>query len=189
MILILLLLVFSSCSSLKQPKQGPFIGYELVEMTLNEFDHFAGEIGYNFDSVNQLRIIRMDVSLQERHLESDEATAITGTGVHGKFKGWELSYDRYLFGGNFFWSLNTGKFDFNYYHNELDESSENNSATFGTGFGFTDSNFLKVEGLYLSFSYPVRILVNKIEEKKLGGAKVNSLNYLDNIWFFLGYKF
>lgn len=186
---ILILLLTTACSNVKRPAPGAFVGYELVEMSLNEFDEFAGEVGYNFDSVNQVRLIRMNVDLKERHLSSDEASAVTGSGVSGSFTGWEVSYDRYLFDSNFFVSLNAGEYEFNYVHNTLNETSETKSITLGSGFGYTDNNFLDTDGLYLTFSYPIRMLFNKVEEKELGSATVNELNTLDNIWFFIGYKF
>ncbi|MDE8602708.1 hypothetical protein M3I01_007190 [Marinomonas sp. RSW2] len=188
-LMVFILLSTTACSNLKRPNPGPFVGYELVEMGLNEFDEFAGEVGYNFDSVNQVRLVRMDVNLKERHLKSDEASAVTGSGVTGSFEGWEISYDRYLFDGNFFVSLNAGEYEFDYYHKNLNEMSENKSITLGAGLGYTDSNFLDVEGLYLRFSYPIRFLVDKVDEKQLGSATVNELKTLDNVWFFLGYAF
>ena len=184
-----LFLFILSCSTIKAPKPGVFVGYELVEMSLNEFDEFAGEVGYNFDSINQIRLIRMQVNLKERHLEGDEASAVTGSGVSGEFNGWELSYDRYLFGGNYFLSLNTGQYEFNYKHTDLPLKSENDSRSYGIGFGHTDNDLFGVQGLYLTFSYSLRMLVDKVDKKILGSATVNELKSLDNIWFFLGYKF
>jgi hypothetical protein len=44
------------------------IGYETLEMTMNEFHYFAGEVGYKLDERSQLRGVVAEVSLSEQHL-------------------------------------------------------------------------------------------------------------------------
>ena len=63
-----------------------FVGYETLEMAMNKFQYFAGEIGYRFDKKNQVRLSIMEVKLTERHLSSKyEAAAIDGKNVEGYF--------------------------------------------------------------------------------------------------------
>ena len=74
-----------------------FFGYETLEMTMNKFQNFAGEVGYRFDDKNQLRLMIGEVNLTERHLSSKwEAAAVDGDNVEGYFRIYELYYDRYF---------------------------------------------------------------------------------------------
>lgn len=186
---ILYTLLFPSQSLANESKTGLFLGYELIEMGLNDFNNFAGELGFRLNTNSQVRFIRMDVVLQERHLKGDEATAVTGPNISGEFKGWEFSYDHFFFDNGFYLSLNWGKFDFNFSHTSLGESYNNSSFTVGTGVGYFEENFLGTESLYFNFSYPIRTMFSHIAQKNLGSSSVNELKTLDNFWMFLGYRF
>ena len=74
-----------------------FIGYEAMEMTMNKFQNFAGEVGYRFNDKNQIRLMIGEVKLTERHLSSSwEAAAVDGENVEGYFRIYELYYDRFF---------------------------------------------------------------------------------------------
>jgi hypothetical protein len=51
--------------------KGIFIGYETLEMVMNKFQYFAGEVGYRFNTEHQMRLMIGVVKLTERHLSSD----------------------------------------------------------------------------------------------------------------------
>ena len=170
-------------------KEGAFIGYELNEMVLNEFNKFAGEVGYRFRTEDQFRLSYMDVVLTERHLSGSEASAVDGDNVEGKFQGWELSYDKFIGLSNCYLSLNAGHFRHLYQHTLLDEQVDFESNSVGIGFGYFDSNHLGVDGLTLNISVPIRKYLNPQDKTYLGNTKINEHSVINNFWLFIGYSF
>ena len=79
----LYLLAFSPISS----ASSVFVAYEFGEMAFNDFKNFAGEIGYNFDNKHSVRVSYINVALSERHLSSNEASAVDGENVEGLWRG------------------------------------------------------------------------------------------------------
>ena len=166
-----------------------FVGYETLEMAMNKFQNFAGELGYRIDDKNQIRFTIMEVKLTERHLSSKyEAAAIDGKNVEGYFRGYEAHYDRF-FSKHWYVSANIGYYNDSYEHTILDEVIENKTLTIGSGIGYMRSNLFGVEHLYLNFSVPVRFYFNKLDETKLGETTVRTHLIVNNIWLFVGYEF
>lgn len=174
----------------QQGKTGWFAGYELLEMTMNEFRNFAGEIGYRANQDDQFRLVYMDVRLTERHLSSKtESAAVDGDDVEGTFRLYELNYDNYFDGSNWYWSLSAGYERSVYQHTELDERAVLESNAVGAGFGYLTSNFLWIEGLLFNFSVPFRYYFEPLEETKLGDTTIREHRIVNNIWVFVGFHF
>jgi hypothetical protein len=160
--------------------RGFFVGYETLEMAMNEFTNFAGEVGYRLDEKSRVRLTIMEVSLTERHLSSSwEAAAVDGSDVEGYFRGYEMHYDRF-FKRRFYVSANIGYYNDLYEHTKLDEEVENTSVTLGSGLGFQQSQLFGVDHLYLNFSIPVRFYFSKLEETKLGDTKIREHIVVNN---------
>jgi hypothetical protein len=180
----------ASTAIAQRSKTGLFVGYELLEMSMNEFRNFAGEVGYRFNQDDQLRFVYMDVQLTERHLSSEaEATAVDGDNVEGTFLLYEISYDNYFGSSNWYWSLSAGHENTVYRHTELDEEAELDSASIGAGVGYLTSNFFWVDGLLFNFSIPVRYYLDPLKETKLGDTTIREHTVVNNIWVFVGYHF
>ena len=169
--------------------RGYFVAYESLEMSMNNFKNFAGEIGYRFNQKNQLRMTIMEVKLTERHLSSGwEATAVDGKNVEGYLRGYEMHYDRF-FSKHWYVSANLGYYDDTYNHTKLDEGLENKTVTLGTGIGYTHNHLFGIKHFYLNLSIPVRYYFNPIEKTKLGETTIRPHVVVNNMWLFFGYKF
>ncbi|MCI0555590.1 MAG: hypothetical protein L0287_31990 [Anaerolineae bacterium] len=171
------------------PERGYFGAYETLEMAMNNFKYFAGEIGYRFNQKNQMRMTILEVKLTERHLSSGwEAAAVDGNDVEGYFRGYEINFDRF-FSKHWYVSANLGYRSDEYNHTLLDESLENKTMTIGTGIGYTRNHLFGIKHFYLNFSMPVRYCFNHLDETKLGETTIRPHIVVNNIWLFLGYKF
>ncbi|MFC1481320.1 hypothetical protein ACFL6E_03630 [Candidatus Neomarinimicrobiota bacterium] len=188
--LLFVLILFMSVKISAQNDEGrPFMGYETMEMSMNKFKYFAGEVGFQFDIKNIVRLTIMEVKLTERHLSSKyEAGAIEGDRVEGYLRGYELYYDRF-FSNHWYYSLTMGYYYNFYEHMDLGEKLENDTMTIGSGVGYRRTNLFKVEHLYLNFSIPIRYHFSKIDETQLGETTVRPHVIINNIWLFLGYSF
>jgi hypothetical protein len=168
-----------------------FIGYETMEMAMNKFQNFAGEIGYRLNDKNQIRLMIGEVNLTERHLSSSwEAAAIDGENVEGYFRIYELYYDRY-FGKrkNFYYSGSIAYVKDEYNHLISDNRIENETATAGFSIGYKKENLFGIKHLYLNASIPFRYYFNDIPETQWGETKVVEHKFVNNIWLFIGYHF
>jgi len=168
-----------------------FIGYESLEMIMNKFQNFAGEIGYRFDDKHQLRLMIGEVKLTERHLSSKwEAVAVDGDNVEGYFRIYELYYDRY-FGKrkNFYLSGNIAYVHDKYDHLISDNFIDNKSMTAGFSVGYKKENLFKLNGLYINASMPFRYYFNDIPETQWGETKILAHKFVNNLWLFVGYHF
>jgi Protein of unknown function, DUF481 len=167
-----------------------FAGYEILEMSMNNFKNFAGEIGYRFDSNNEVRLVIMDVNLTERHLSNKyQAHATDNKGnVKGFFKRYEVNYDRF-FSQHWYYMANVGWSHDHYQHVLLDENVDNKTTTIGSGIGYKYTNPLGINHLYVNLSYPVRYFFHPIRETKLGDTTVRKHIIVDNLWLFIGYEF
>jgi hypothetical protein len=168
-----------------------FFGYETLEMTMNKFQNFAGEVGYRFDDKNQLRLMIGEVNLTERHLSSKwEAAAVDGDNVEGYFRIYELYYDRY-FGKrkNWYYSGSVAYVRDKYDHLISDNSIDNETATIGGSIGYRKENLFGVKHLYINAAIPFRYYFNSIPETQWGETKVLPHKFVNNIWLFIGYHF
>lgn len=168
-----------------------FIGYETLEMAMNKFQNFAGEIGYRINPKNQVRLMIGEVNLTERHLSSDwEAVAIDGDNVEGYFRIYELSYDRF-FGKrkNWHYSGSVAYVNDKYDHLISDNKINNHSPTIGVGIGFQKMDLFGIKHLYINAAMPFRFYFNDIPEQQWGDTTVREHKFVNNIWFFVGYNF
>jgi len=188
--IIILLTLLSVPQAFAENDRRFFAGYELFEMSMNNFKNFAGEVGYKLDDNSEAKLVVMNVSLTERHLSNKyEAHATDNKGnVDGRFKGYELSYDRF-FTQRWYYMVSAGWFHYYYQHTILGSSTETKSLALGTGIGYKYPNLLGVENLYLNFSYPVRYYFNPLKETKLGNTLVHEHKLVNNLWLFIGYTF
>jgi len=188
-----LLLAFLSGSLYAQTnnRSSFFIGYETLEMTMNKFQNFAGEVGYRFNSRNQIRFMIGEVKLTERHLSSSwEAAAVDGENVEGYFRIYELYYDRY-FGKkkNFYYSGSIAYVRDQYKHLISSNEIDSQTATVGFAVGYRKEHLFGVKHLYLNASLPFRFYFNDIPETQWGETVVVEHKFVNNIWFFIGYHF
>ncbi len=168
-----------------------FIGYETLEMAMNKFQNFAGEVGYRIDDKNQIRLMIGEVNLTEAHLSSSwQAVAVDGDNVSGYFRIYELNYDRF-FGKrkNWYYSGSVAYVHDKYDHLISDNMIDNKSATVGVGFGYQKMNLFGVKHLYLNAAFPFRYYFNDIPRQQWGETKILEHKFVNNIWFFIGYHF
>lgn len=166
-----------------------FVTLELFELTMNDFQNFAGEIGHRFNDRYQARLSIMDIHLTERHLRSAEAAAIDGKNVEGEFRGYEVNLDRY-FTQNWYASLNAGYYTDIYQHQILmDQRIKNETFTIGTGVGYLKQNLFGLKNAYVNFNVPLRYYFNSIDETTLGETTVREHLIVNNFWLFLGIHF
>ena len=171
------------------PEGGHFGAYETLEMGMNNFKYFAGEIGYRFNQKYQVRMTIMEVKLTERHLSSGwGAAAVDGNDVEGYFRGYEMHFDRFI-SKHWYVGANLGYYNDEYSHTVLDESLENKTLTAGIGIGYTRNHLFGIKHLYLNLAMPVRYYFNHIAETKLGETTIKPHIVVNNLWLFLGYKF
>ena len=144
-LIICFILLFSVNVFAQTYEKGIFIGYETLEMAMNNFQYFAGEIGYRFNAENQLRLTIMEVKMTERHLSNKyEAVAVEGKNVKGYFRGYEVHYD-WFFLSPVYVSANIGYYNNTYEHTILDEKVRNETLTLGSGLGYRRSNLRDVD--------------------------------------------
>lgn len=175
----------------EQKSQGFFIGYETLEMAMNKFQYFAGEIGYRLNDKHQLRLMIGEVNLTERHLSSKwEAVAVDGENVEGYFRIYELYYDHY-FGKrkNFYYSASTSYVRDKYSHLISDNKIDHESATVGFSIGYRKEHLFGIKQLYLNASVPFRYYFNGIPETQWGETRILPHKFVNNIWFFIGFYF
>ncbi len=193
MIRLIVLFLLTACYANAQEEQTKkfFIGYETLEMTMNEFQNFAGEVGYRINPKNQIRLAIGEIKLTERHLSSDwEAAAVDGDDVEGYFRIYELNYDRF-FGKRklFYFSGSAGYVNDKYEHLISDRSINNHTATVGLGVGFQKMNLFGIKHLYINASIPFRYYFNDIPEQQWDETTIEKHKFVNNLWFFVGYNF
>lgn len=168
-----------------------FIGYETLEMAMNRFQNFAGEVGYRIDDKNQIRLMVGEVKLTERHLSSSwEAAAVDGKNVEGYLRIYELYYDRY-FGKQKTWyySGSMGYVRDKYTHLISIKNIDNETATIGFSVGYRKENLFGIQHLYLNAAIPFRYYFNDIPETQWDETKILAHKFVNNIWLFIGYHF
>lgn len=167
-----------------------FVGYELLEMSMNEFKYFAGEVGYRFNPKHQLSLSIGEIDMTERHLSSNEAAAVDGDNVEGYFRIYELTYSRF-FGKRKLWhyGANVGYVYDEYDHLISDNEIKNHTLTAGVNFGFQKMDIFKIKHLYLRVLIPIRYNFNSIPEQEWGETTIREHKFVPNTWLFLGYRF
>ncbi len=189
---IILLLLKTGCTNAQEEQTKKFfLGYETLEMTMNKFQNFAGEVGYRINPRHQVRLAIGEIKLTERHLSSDwEAAAVDGDNVEGYFRIYELNYDRF-FGKRklFYVSGSAGYVNDKYKHLISDRRIDNHTATVGLGVGFQKMNLFGIRHLYINASIPFRYYFNDIPEQQWGDTTIEKHQFVNNIWFFVGYGF
>lgn len=165
-----------------------FVGYELGQMAFNEFKHVAGEIGYSFENKQAVRIALFNVALSERHLSSDEASAVEGDNVEGLWRGVDLYYD-YPVSKNIFISPSIGYHDHEYTHSVLGTSVHHFSPSAGFALSYLGDDILGLEKLYWRFSLTFKHNFKEQEETILGDSIVKgaSSGFIPAIY--IGYEF
>lgn len=167
--------------------RGAFVAYEITEMAMNYFRHFAGEAGFRFGR-NQVRLSVVEVVVSERDLAGWWSAAVDGAGVEGYLRGYELHADRF-FKGNWYVSVNAGYYANEFKHVTLPERIWNETLTAGIGIGYSRANLFGIKRLHLDFTMPIRYYFDGIEETMLGEATVNTHKVVPNTWVFIGYRF
>ena len=188
---LIFVLFFNTVNAQEEDRSTFFIGYETLEMAMNKFQNFAGEVGYRFDDKNQIRLMIGEVNLTERHLSSKwEAVAVDGDNVEGYFRIYELYYDRY-FGKrkNWYYSGSAAYVRDKYKHLISDNRIDQETATVGFSIGYRKENLFGVKHLYINAAMPFRYYFNDIPETQWGETKILPHKYVNNIWFFVGYHF
>jgi hypothetical protein len=180
---------FSSQAQAFTDEKRVFMGYEALEMSMNRFRNFAGQLAYRLDSRHRARLSVMEVKLTERHLSSKwEAAAVDGNNVEGYLRGYEAHLDRF-FSKNWYVSGSVGYYEDTYQHTLSEALLENRTPTVGAGVGFLKRDLFGVKGLSLDASLPVRYYFNRIEKTKLGDATIRPHVVVNNLWLFVGLEF
>ncbi|MDN5204222.1 hypothetical protein QQ008_22710 [Fulvivirgaceae bacterium BMA10] len=168
-----------------------FAGYETLEMTMNNFKYFAGEIGYKINPRKQLRLVIGEVKLSEKHLTGKWRTAgVDGNNVEGYFRIYELSYDNFFdWKKNWYWSLSTGYVNDQYEHMIMNEMKiDNHSPTIGGGIGWQKRNLFGIKHLYVNIALPARFYLNPIQSREWGNTTIRHHFLVNNIWLFIGFN-
>lgn len=166
-----------------------FIAYELGEAVFNKFQSLSGEVGIRFRNNQMLRISHVNLSLTEQHLSSGFAGAVDGDNIKGKQFGFELLYDFPILFKDFHIGPSVGYYKREFQHTLLDESLEKSSLSVGGSLSYRETNIFKIKGLYYSFTLPIRINLNPIQETILGTSVITKNTFDNNIWLFIGYEF
>ncbi len=170
------------------PPRGGFVGYEVSEMAMNGFRHFAGEAGIRLNRRHQIRLTVMEVVVSERDLAGWWSAAVDGEGVAGYLRAYELSADRF-FHGNWYAGINAGYIANEFRHVTLDERIWHETVTAGVAVGYARANVFGVRRVHINFTMPARIYLDDIDETQLGQATVRAHRVVPNTWLFIGYWF
>ena len=169
-------------------ERGAFAAYEITEMGMNNFRHFAGEAGFRFGPKHQVRFSVMEVAVTERDLAGWWSAAVEGKGVRGYLRGYELHADRF-FRGHWYLSANAGYYANEFRHVTLPQRIWNETLTAGIGIGYSRANLFGIKHLQFDFTMPIRYYFDGIEKTRLGEATVNVHKVVPNSWVFIGYRF
>lgn len=169
-------------------ERGLVAAYELSEMSINGFRNFAGELRYRFEGRHQIRLSIMEVRVTERDLAGWWSAAVSGRGVKGYFRAYELHADRF-FKGHWYLSANAGYIANTFEHVTLPDRLTNRTPTAGLGIGYARSNLFGIRGLSVNVTNPVRYYFHEIKETKLGSATVRVHKIVPNTWIFVGLRF
>ena len=186
--ILLLLMGFSTIFAEKIDR--PFsASYEILEMSVNNFKYFSGDLGYQLDKNTKLRLAIMEVKLSERHLADDVwAQIVTGNNITGYMRGYELNIDYFAWKGLYFMA-NTGVIHMAFEHTQTKESYSNTTFALGSGFGYKYNLPFADERIYLNLSIPIRYFFNPVRETRLGTSTVNEITLAPSIWLFVGVEF
>lgn len=179
----------AAAPSLPRSSERAFgVAYEISEMSINGFRNFAGEMRYRFGERHQVRLSVMEVKVTERDLAGWWSAAVSGGGVKGYFRAYELHGDRFV-KGHWYLSANVGYIANTFEHVTLHDRVTNRTPTAGLGIGYARSNLFGVRGLSINITNPVRYYFHEIRETKLGAATVRAHKLVPNTWLFVGFEF
>lgn len=164
------------------------IGYDFGQMAANGFKHVAGEISYSFENEHALRIAVFNVALSERHLSSNEASAVDGNNVEGIWRGLDLYYD-YPVTKNIFVSPSLGYHDHKFTHTVLGTSVDQSRGTAAVALSYLDDGILGFENLYWRFSIAAKYDLTEQDEQILGDAIVSGDSLGIALALSIGYEF
>jgi hypothetical protein len=164
--------------------------YEILEMSANKFQYFAGDIAYRLDDTKQFRLVIMEVKLSEKHLADDAwSKVVDGPNVTGYMRGYEINLDYFLSGG-FYVMANIAYIHIDFKHLITQETYSDNTFSMGSGFGYKWNLPILNNRLFVNPSIPIRYFFNPIKETLLGGTtKVNATTIAPSVWLFIGYEF
>lgn len=165
-----------------------FVGYEFGQMVFNDFKNVAGEIGYSFENRHAVRIALFNVALSERHLSSDEASAVEGDNVKGLWHGVDLYYD-YPVTNNIFISPSIGHHDNEYTHTVLGTTVRQSSPSAGVTVSYLGNDILGIEQLYWRFSLAFRYNFKEEDDANLGDSIVRGDTSGFTPAIYIGYGF
>ena len=165
-----------------------FIGYETLEMSMNNFHNFAGTLGYRLNPKNQIRIVVMDVIRSEEHLASSwQSMGVDGPNVTGRFSTVDIYCE--WFYENWYYGLHAGYKNDQFQYLLGDQKINNHTMIAGPVLGYQKMNLFNVRHLFINFSMPFHYYFNPIHERKWGETKIREFKFTNNIWFFLGFNF
>lgn len=157
-------------------------------MILNEFKYFAGELTYSFENEHAFRMAVFNVALSERHLSSNEASAVEGENVKGLWHGVDFYYD-YPLTKNIFVSPSIGYHRNKYTHTVLGTSVSNSTGSAGFALSYLGEDVLGIEELYWRLSLTFNHSFNEQKEEVLGESIVQGGSFSFVPLIFVGYEF
>lgn len=188
-ILIILLLLSDSAQAQDSVRSRWSASYEILEMSVNNFRYFAGDIAYALNDHEQLRFVVMEVALSERHLADDVWSKIAeGPDLTGYMRGYEITLDHFVT-RRFYVMLNAAFIHLDFEHRQTKQQYRNDTFSLGTGFGYKWNLPILNERIFINPSIPIRYFFNPVEETIMGTSKINSIALAPSVWLFIGYEF
>ena len=129
-----------------------------------------------------------NVALSERHLSSDEASAVEGDNIEGLWRGADIYYD-YPITKNIFMSPSVGYHDSEYMHTILNTSVRHSSPSVGFALSYLGNDVLGLDTLYWRFSLTFNYQLKDQEEAILGDSIVKGDSFGFTPAIFIGYEF
>jgi len=150
-----------------------FAGYDFGQMAFNDFKNFSGELGVRFNNKHAMRLSYLNIALTERHLSSNESSAVEGNYVEGLWHEVDIYYD-YPVWNNFFMSPFVGYHDTTYTHLLVAESVTNTTALAGLAFLYMGDDVLGIDDLYWRAAATFYHRFEPLEKTRLGDSVVNA---------------
>lgn len=162
--------------------------YEILEMSVNNFRYFAGDVAYTLSEHQQLRFVVMEVALSERHLADDVWSKIAeGPNLTGYMRGYEITLDHFVT-KRFYVMLNAAFIHLDFEHMVTKQQYRNDTFSLGTGFGYKWNLPILNERIFINPSIPIRYFFNPVEETIMGTSKINAITLAPSVWLFIGYE-
>lgn len=188
-VLIILLLLSGSAPAQDSVRSRWSASYEILEMSVNNFHYFAGDLAYTLSENEQLRFVVMEVALSERHLADDVWSKIAeGPNLTGYMRGYEITLDHFVT-RRFYVMLNAAFIHLDFEHRLTKQQYRNDTFSLGTGFGYKWNLPILNERIFINPSIPIRYFFNPVEETIMGTSKINAITLAPSVWLFIGYEF